>query len=34
MAVMPKNVKKARICDLKNMILPEMAPDQLKILGV
>ncbi|WP_088212308.1 hypothetical protein [Shewanella sp. Shew256] len=34
MAVMPKNVKKARICDLKNMILPEMAPDQLRILGV
>ncbi|MBO1271964.1 hypothetical protein J3L11_09960 [Shewanella sp. 4t3-1-2LB] len=34
MTVMPRTVKNARINDLKQMILPEMVPDQLKILGV
>ncbi|MCH1931498.1 hypothetical protein L9G16_15035 [Shewanella sp. A25] len=34
MTVMPRSVKDARINDLKNMILPEMVPDQLKLLGV
>ncbi|MDN5369542.1 MAG: hypothetical protein PWP74_850 [Shewanella sp.] len=34
MTVMPRTVKNARINDLKQMILPEMVPDQLKMLGV
>lgn len=34
MTIIPLNDRKSRIDDMSKMILPEMAPDQLKLLGI